>query len=175
MPSFKEKFEVVKAALSNMESRVLISEARLRELLTRITELEEEVFGKQGQPSDIDLQVVQINTQLDEIQKLLGIDTSLKLTSSENSTESTFSEMSRTLHVITRHLRESSVRASTLLNGLVGRPASKLLNRGRREAIRKQSITSLASSLAQSPPRILSPPRIPEKGHSRSASSSTNK
>lgn len=173
MPSFKEKFETVRASLASMESRVLISESKLRELLSRVAELETEVYGKAEESLEADQQVIQINTQLEEIGKLLGIDTSLKMTSDATSHSDLFNDLSKSLHKITRHLRESSVRASTLLDGLVAQPANKLLSRGRREGIRKQSIASLATSLAQSPPRLMSPPCIGSSTHSRSHSSSS--
>lgn len=180
MPSYKDKFETITRTMADINQRVLIDSAVLRTLRDEIEELKQRaVVPQSGEPSEpaIDPFVkTQLNVALGEVEELLFGDRITPVTLAANSSKEILETTINSLHKIAQLLRDSRTRAETILEGLDVMPKGKLVKRERREQMRKESISSLAASLAQSPVRNLadaglqSPPRFLSDEGSRNSS-----
>lgn len=185
MPSYKDKYEYIRTHQEIMERRVLLDEIVLSDLKDRIDALTIEKENAVEREKISDYQKNQLYLALVEIEELV---LSQKLTPPDlamRTTQEVFETVVESLHRITKNLRDSNVRANTILENITGFPKGKLLKRERKEQIREQMTQSRAASRNASVssfqdrqemdpelPQLRSPPRLFDRNRSGSASSS---
>jgi hypothetical protein len=180
MPSYKDKFETITRNMADIEQRVLIDSGILRSLRNEIENLKAQqsvVPRMESTEPKIDPFVkTQLSVALGEVEELLFGERVSNSALVELSSKDILETTVASLHKMAQLLRDSRTRAETILEGLDVVPRGKLLKRERREQMRKESISSLAASLAQSPQRdpmvagLQSPPRFLSDDGSRNSS-----
>lgn len=174
MPFYTEKYQTVRDTMDNLDTRVLLNSSALSFLKDRIEKLSREnaTIRNRDKPStQLRNQLALVLTEIEEL--VLGSKRSppdFAFLGESESLELTIDS----LQAIARVLRDSHVRAETILEGLDAPKSGKLVKRERREQMRKESIASLAASVAVTPPRALSPPSrvlFPENRSEGAASS----
>ncbi|WGM49902.1 MAG: hypothetical protein [Trichoderma harzianum negative-stranded virus 2] len=176
MPSYKKKYEFLRTHIEIMERKVLLDEYILTELRDRIDELSVERDTIKEKERISDYQKNQLYLALNEIEELVTNQKATPPDLANRSTSEVIEITVDTLHRISKSLRDSNVRANTILENIAEFPRGKLLKRERKEQIirsRNASMSSLAGRLSPSSSRnhLASPPGIP--GRDRSNSNST--
>lgn len=163
MPSYKEKYEFTVLQLSDMDRRVLIAESTLSYLKDQLNDLTlQRERDKEESESDIFIKN-QFTVALGEVESLLYGEVQTRRDLSSRPTVEIIRVATESLIGVAKVLRESQGRAEMMLEGIDIQPKGKLIKRERREQMRKESISSLAASLAASPPSLMSPPAIPRR------------
>lgn len=149
MPSYKHKWYQVLHRLDKMESRTLITESALRSLIDQVNRSQNGVPATHEADEEGMRSIAQLMIQLTELAELIGVELEPPNIMSRTTYQGILDVACRSISAVTRALRESEVRAETLLKSIEEPKTGKLLKRSRREQMRKESISSLVAVLSQ--------------------------